>query len=602
MVRRSLLSPLPVFIATCLLMAACAPAVTGVIPATVEPSTAEPPTQTPFTSGPIPFPNGGKSVTGAWPQEPDNIVPYYTRIQDAFRITQLTLAGLGEWNYLGNFVPELAADVPSAANGGISSDGLTITWKLKPGLLWSDGQPLTSADVLFTWQSVLDQKNNPLSRLGYDKIASIDTPDATTVVLHFSELFPAWQTLFTQGPDNAGAILPQHILQGKTALQNDPFIHWPMVASGPWVITEWAAGDHMTLLPNPDFYSGRPRLDRIMIQFIPDKETALASLQTGDADWYPDFSESDIPTLLPLEPAIHLLVKPGFEFEQYIFNLGTTAGATLADGSLTGQSDVNGFCPFKDVRVRKAITLGINRQVIAGTLLNNATRVPATLWPNSTWTNTSLTADPYDPEGAKALLDEAGYAPDPANNGIRHGMCEGKDVKLSIGFETSDEQIRMDEASAVAADLAKIGIAFKPTFLPAAKFFVNYSNGGPLPRGNFGMAGFPQDFFPDPMSGVLENYSCAAVPSAANPGGQNSQHICDPVLDQMMEAVNASADPTVRKAALDDLQKYIFDQYYGIIMYVHASVYGITNRFNPGPFSFASGMDWNSETWDVKTP
>ncbi len=524
-------------------------------------------------------------------------------MQEAFTITQMTLAGLGEWDYLGNFVPELAADVvPSAVNGGISSDGLTITWKLKPGLLWSDGQPLTSADVLFTWQSIMDPRNTPLSRVGYDKIASIDIPDSTTAVLHFSELFPAWQTLFTQGPDNAGAILPQHILQGKTTLESDPFIHWPTVASGPWVITEWVAGDHMTLLPNPNFYAGRPRLDRVMILFVPDKETALASLQTGDADWYPDFSESDIPTVLPLEPAIHLLVKPGFDYEQYIFNLGTTTGATLVDGSLTGESDVNGFCPFKDVRVRKAITLGINRQVIANALLNNATRVPASQWPNSAWTNTSLVADLYDPEGAKTLLDEAGYAPDPANNDIRHGMCNGKDVKLSIRFKTTDEQIRMDEAALVAADLAKIGIGFKPTFLPAATFYASYSNGGTLPRGTFDMAGFPQEFFPDPMSGVMENYSCATVPTAANPGGQNSQQLCDPVLDQMMEAVNASADPLIRKAALDDLQKYIFDQYYGIIMYVHASVCGITDRFDPGPFSFASGMDWNSEVWDVKTP
>ncbi len=68
--------------------------------------------------------------------------------------------------------------------------------------------------------------------------------------------------------------------------------------------------------------------------FVPDSETALAALQTGDVDWYPGFSESDIPTLMPLEPAIHLQVKPGFDFEQYIFNLGTTAGATVADGSI----------------------------------------------------------------------------------------------------------------------------------------------------------------------------------------------------------------------------------------------------------------------------
>ncbi|MGA2503857.1 MAG: peptide ABC transporter substrate-binding protein [Anaerolineales bacterium] len=600
--RRSLSWTVWVFIITCMLLAACGPSASTLVPATAVLSTVVLPTQVPAANGPIPFPSGGKSITGAWSQEPDNIVPYYSRMKDATRITQLTLAGLGEWDDKGNFVPELASDVPSADNGGISPDGLTITWKLKPGLQWSDGEPLTSADVLFTWQFVMDPKNSPLNRAGYDKISSIDTPDAITIVLHFGERFPAWQTLFTQGPDNAGAILPGHVLQGKTALEDEPFIHWPTVASGPWIITEWVAGDHMTLLPNPYFYSGRPKLDRIKILFVPDTETALAMLQTGDADWYPDFSESDISSLTPLDPAIHLLVKPGTNFEQYFFNLGTTAGVTRADGSVTGQSDTNGFCPFKDVRVRKAITLGIERQVIADGLLNGATEVPATQWPNSAWTDTSLTAAPYDPQGAKALLEEAGYTPDPTNNGIRHGLCEGKDVKLSINFETTEEQIRMDAAAAVQSDLAKIGIEFKPILLPTATFLATYSNSGPLPHGNFDMAGYPQDFSPDPMWGVMESYSCAAVPSAANPGGGNYSHLCDPKLDQLMNAVNASVDPAVRKVALDALQKYIFDQTYGIIMYVHANVYGYGDRFIPGPFSFTSDMDWNSEVWDVKTP
>ncbi len=603
MVRRSWFPPLSVLLVTSMILAACNPAAsTPAAPTeTVIPSTAVPPTQVPIANGPIPFPIGGKTATGAWPQEPDNIVPYFTGMKSAWRITQLTLAGLGEWDNKGNFVPELASDVPSAANGGISADGLTITWKLKPGLVWSDGQPLTSADVLFTWQSLLDPKNTPVTRAGYDKISGIDTPDATTAVIHFSELVPAWEMLFSQGPDNAGAILPQHILQGRIALEKDPFIHWPTVASGPWVISDWQPGVAMTLLPNPNFYLGRPKLDRLMILFVPDTETALASLQTGDADWYADFSEADIPSLLPLDPSIHLQVKPGVDFEHYIFNLGTTAGATLADGSVVGKSDVNGFCPFKDVRVRKAITLGINRQVIADALLNGATKVPASQWPNSAWTDTSLVGDAYDPKGATALLDEAGYAPDPANNGIRHGLCEGSDVKLSFSFETTDDQVSMDAAAAVQSDLAKIGVQFKPTFLPEATFLATYSNGGDLPHGIFDMAGYPLEFFPDPMSGVMEAYSCAAVPSAANPGGGNFHHLCDPELDQMMQDVNASVDPAVRQEAMNALQKYMFDQYYAVIMYVHASVFGYVDRFIPGAFSFSSGMDWNSEVWDVKT-
>ena len=272
-----------------LLLAACGSTPTPLASPTALPATQVPPTQVPVPVSPIPFPAGGRSVTGAWSQEPDNLVPYYTTMPGAFRITQFTLAGLAEWDNKGNYVPELAAEIPTAANGGISSDGLTITWQLRAGLKWSDGEPLTSADVLFTWQSVLDPKNAVLNAAGYDKISSIDTPDAITIVLHFKELFPAWQQLFSQGPDNPGAILPEHILQGKTGLERDPFIRWPTVASGPWVISEWVPGDHLTLLPNPYFYAGRPKLDRILIKFVPDSRNRPGCLADRRCGLVPGF-------------------------------------------------------------------------------------------------------------------------------------------------------------------------------------------------------------------------------------------------------------------------------------------------------------------------
>ena len=586
--KRSLFLLISLVVLTSMILAACGPKTTTVVPATEVPAV-----YGPAAGSYIPFPDGGKSVTGAWSQEPDSIIPYYSQMSYAIWITQLTLAGLGEWDDQGNFVAELAADVPSAANGGVSPDGLTITWKLQSGLKWSDGQPLTSADVLFTWQSIMDPANAVMSRVGYDKIASIDTPDDTTVVLHFSEVFPPWQTLFTQGPNNSGAILPKHILEGQTALESNPFIHQPTVASGPWVITEWVAGDHMTLLPNPNFYKGRANLDQIQIKFVPDPETALAALQTGDIDWYPDFSESDIATVGALEPGVHLKVVPGAEWEHYFFNLGTTTGV---DGK--GISDLDGFCPFKDIRVRKAITLGINRLAFVESLLEGQTTVPATQWPNSSWTNTSLTPDAYDQAAAMALLDEAGYTP--GEDGIRHGMCNGVDTRLSFNFETTDKQIRVDIALATQSDLAKIGIEFKPISVPAGTFFASYSDGGNMPLGKFDMAGYTTGFYPDPMSGVMDSFACSTIPNASNPSGTNNYHLCNPALDDLMAAVNASADPAIRKVAIDAVQQYIFENYYVIMMYARANVYGYVDRFVPAAFGFMSNMDWNSEDWDVK--
>jgi len=577
-----------------IILAACGAKPTeALFPATEVPTMTEAPAAcAPVGKEPIAFPDGGKSVTGAWTQEPDNITPYYTQMSYAVWIAQLTSVGLAEWDENGNFVPELAAEVPTAENGGVSPDDLTITWKLKPCLFWSDGEPITSADVKYTWESVMNPANAPLSRVGYEKIASIETPDETTVVVKFSELYPPWQTLFTQGSNNSGSILPKHILEGQTGLESNAFIHNPNVGSGPFVITEWVPG-HMTLLPNPNFFAGRPKLDRIQIKFVPDPETALAALQTGDVDWYPGFSEGDIGTLSALEPAVHLLVVPNPEWEHYFFNLGTTAGV---DGK--GKADVDGFCPFKDVRVRKAITLGINRQAFIDSLLSGMTVVPATQWPGTEWTNTSLKPDVYNPVAAETLLDEAGYMK--GADGIRAGKCNGKDVKLSFNFETTTEQTHVDIALAVQSDLAKIGIEFKPILTPVGPFFASYSDGGNLPSGKFDMAGYTAGFYPDPMTGVFDSYSCDAVADKDNPSGVSNYLLCDPRLDEMLTAVNASADPILRKAALDAVQKYIYDNYYVIMMYQRANIYGYTDRFVPGAFGGFSNMNWNSEVWDIK--
>jgi peptide/nickel transport system substrate-binding protein len=534
---------------------------------------------------PIPFPVGGKSVTGGWWGEPDNIVPYYTQMSNSIWITQLTLEGLAEWNNKGNLVPALAVVIPTVENHGISADGLTITWHLRPCLYWSDGQPLTSVDVKFTWEYILDSPN----RTGYDKIASIDTPNATTVVLHFSELYPPWQNLFTQGPNNQGAILPWHIL-GWKFLESDTFNHWPTVSSGPWVITDWVAGEQMTLLPNPNFYKGRPILDRIVIKFPFDGEAALAALLTGEIDWYPDFAESDIPEVGAHEPVVHLKVVPGADFEHYFFNLGTTAGV-----GGQGKSDVDGFCPFKDARVRKAIILGINRKGIVNTLLWGKTVVPASLWPNSSWTNSTLTPEPYDPNTAKQLLDQAGYTP--GLDGIRHGLCNGVDTKLSFTFKTTTQQLRVDMALAVKSNLKKIGIEFNPIHLTAGIFFGDYASGGDLPHGNFDMAGYTTGFYPDPYT---DAFLCSNVPSADNPGGTNNYHYCDPQFDALFASVNATVDPIARKTTLDAIQKYIYDNSLVVPMYVRMNVYGYTDRFVPGLFGFFSNMNWNSEIWNVK--
>ncbi|HUH98079.1 MAG TPA: peptide ABC transporter substrate-binding protein [Anaerolineales bacterium] len=541
-----------------------------------------------------------KKVTVSYSQEPDNVRLEYSNMTYAAWLDQIVDASLLTWDENDQLVAELAADVPSAANGGVSADGLTITFHLKPGLKWSDGQPLTSKDVLFTWQSQEDPKNAPISRAGWDQISGIDTPDDTTAVVHFKQLYAPWYTLFAVGAQGAsGGLLPAHVLQGKTGLEKDPEIHSPTVVAGPFMIKEWVAGDHMALVPNPDWSGSKPKLGEVDIKFVPDPETALAALKTGDVDFNPDFTESDIPTIKALEPKVHVLVGQTPSFEHLFFNLGIT-NSTIKDasGNVIGNSDVAGFCPFQDANVRKAFILATDRETIAKTLLYGAVSVPASLWPNSPWYDTKLTPYPYDPDQANQLLDAAGYAK--GADGIRAGTCNGQPVKFSIGVETTNKQVRIDTMNALHDMYQKIGVELKPNPLPAGTFFGDYSSGADLMTGKFDMGIYTTGFYPDPDPGYT--FSCAGVPSQSNQSGQNDYHYCDQSgqMDKLVAAGIASADPATRKAAYNAIQEYQYNQVLFIPLYARANVSGYTDRLILPKMGANSYWGYGITQWDVK--
>ncbi len=590
--NRKLYVLLAVFVLASMVLAACgsttptaAPA-----PATQAPAATQAPTVAP-TAAP-------KVVTLAYSQEPDNLGGFFTQMSYSVWIDQLTTIGLFKWDAKENLIADLAAEVPTTANGDLSADGLTITLKLKPNLKWSDGQPITSQDILYTWQMNVDPKNAVLSRSGWSLITGIDTPDATTAVVHFSALYPPWSTLFSVGANTGAPLLPSHILKGKTGLEKDPESHLPTVFSGPFMVKEWVAGDHMTLVPNPNYWQGTPKLSQINIKFVPDPTTALASLKAGAVDLVPDLAASDLPTLKQMSTdtkgAVVSRTDGSGDFEHLFFNLGTTAGQKDSTGKVVGQSDLNGFCPFQDPNVRKAIMLGIDRDTMIKTLLFGGTTSIATLWPNSIWNNTSLTPYPYDPTQAGALLDAAGYKV--GADGIRAGTCNGKPVKFSIGLETTTKQLRQDYGAAIQANLKTLGIEVKTNFLPAGTFFGSYSAGADMPTGKFDMAIYTTGFYPDPYT---DNFLCASVPNKANQSGDNNYHYCDPAFDTMWAAANSSLDTAVRQKALNDIQQYMYDKVLVIPLYARPNVYAMSSRFVPGPGGGNGGFNWDAFDWDV---
>ena len=537
---------------------------------------------------------GPKTMTVAFEQEPDVAVGNFSNMSFSEWIYQIYGVGTGKWDDQNNLVPYAAAEIPSTENGGVSADGLTVTWKLKPCIFWSDGEPITSKDIAFTWKAYLDTGNNPISRSDWKHVTAVDTPDDQTAVLHFDSIYPAWPVMLDIGPNNgSGAILPAHIFEGKTGLEKDPQVHTPTWAGGPFAIKEWVAGDHMTLVANPNYFGDKPKLDAIQIKFVADPEAGLAALQAGDVDMMVNLAESDIEAVKGMESnGVQLRVDPAAEFEHLFFNLGTTTGT---DGK--GVSDVDGFCPFQDVNVRKAIGLGMDRlSFIKNYLKEDEKAFIATLWPNSSWNNTSITPLPYDADQANQLLDTAGYPK--GADGIRAGTCNGKPVKFSLGIETTNAQRRIDDVLSIQADLKKIGIDIKPNHLPAGTFFGSYTEGADMPLGKFDMAIFTTGYYPDPDA--TGSWDCADVPSKANPSGANDYHLCDPKLDEMWKQGLASADPATRKKVYDQIQQYMYDNVLMVPLYARANVYAFRDRLVFPPSSGYSNAFWDAEMFDVK--
>ena len=580
----------------------CAPAAAHPPTATNPPATPAAPRCAPARIGwnPTTADAGSKSITIAFEQEPDQPVGMFTGSGFGLWIWQMYGVGPGKWDDKNNLVAYAATDVPSSSNGGVSADGLTVTWKLKPCLFWSDGEPITSKDFAFTWKAMTDPANAPVSRAGWSSITAIDTPDDQTAVIHFKSLYPAWPTLFDLGPSNTGGgLLPEHILTGKTGLEKDPQIHQPTWAGGPFAIKEWVAGDHMTLVRNPNYFGTPAKLDSINIKFVPDPETGLAALKTGDVDLMVNLAESDIEVVKALTTqGIHLRVDPSPEFEHLIFNLGITNSTVKdASGKVIGNSDVAGFCPFQDVNVRKAIMLGIDRlSFIKNYLKEDEKAFIASLWPNSYWYNTSLTPYPYDPDQANQLLDTAGYPK--GADGVRAGTCDGKPVKFSLGLETTTAQRRVDDVVAIQSDLKKIGIDIKPNHIPGGTFFGTYAEGADMPKGKFDMAIFTTGFYPDPDPNG--QWGCGNVPSKDNPAGLNLYHYCGAKLDALFAQGLASIDPAARKQVYDKIQRIMYDNVLVVPLYARAKAYAYADRLVFPPSSGYSSAFWDVEDFDVR--
>ncbi len=528
------------------------------------------PAQLPAAPTPQVTPAAPKTVTISFFEEPDSLSFIYSQMWFATLAMDLIQRGLWVYDDSQNFVPELATEVPSRENGGISEDGKTITVKLRQGVRWHDGQPVTSADVKFTYDAIMNPKNTIDTRYPYeDYIESVETPDDYTVVIHFKEPFAGWWTTFPY-------ILPKHLLGDLETLDEAEWNRAP-IGFGPFKFKEWVSGDHITLEKNPDYWRGAPKVDVIHIKIVPSSEAQMAAIQAGgQVDIGVFHSYDEVPVLEKLGTVDVKAIYYAYN-EFYPFNLDPKTGHPA----------------FQDARVRRAIAMSIDREQITKTLLQGLTQPAHTFWDGTAYANKDIPLYPYDPKAAAQLLDEAGWI-DHDGDGIR----DKDGVKLSFVHKTTaGRKIREDAQLAVQQMLKDQGIEMVIENVPYDLFFESYANGGPLYTGQYHMAGWSDGSYPDPGSSAYY-WLCDQIPSAENPEGGNFQLYCNPELDELLRQQDTTVDPVERKAIFDRIQQLMYDEVLFVPMWNDPDLWSVNKRLRNVRIGGWTPF-WNVHEWDI---
>lgn len=418
------------------------------------------------------------------------------------RIDQMVMAYLFRWDKESRPVPELATEVPTQQNGGISKDGLTITYHLRPGVVWSDGAPFTAKDVLFSYHAVMNPANNVPGRDGWDLIVKAEAPDPYTVRFTLKEPYaPFLATFFSTAGANP-CILPEHLLAKYHDLNNVPYNAKP-VGIGPFMVAQWKRGQEVRLVANPRYWRGRPKLKEVDDVIIPNTNTAQAELQSGDIDLWLDVPSNNVPQISGIS-RIAMLNLPSKTWDHADFN---TSHPIVADP-----------------RVRLAIEDAWPRREISQKVSHGLNRLQESFVSSSfTWAYRDLPFREQDLEKAGSLLDAAGWKIH--DDGLRY-----KDgLPMVVNFAATAGSPSFDSALVLAAqELKRVGIGLNVQHYAVDLYFAPYQNNGILNRGRFDMTAFAWGGQPDPDPNSF--FACGQIP----PGGQNDTHYCNKEVDALL--------------------------------------------------------------------
>ncbi len=462
----------------------------------------------------------------------------------------------------GTFLPRLAAEIPTVANGGVSEDGLTWRVKLRDGVTWHDGKPFTANDVKFTIDRINDPNFPVGTRSGHELVRDLTVLAPNLVAWRMEKPFAPYASILAWT-----FMVPQHLLAGPSDPSGSAFTRAP-VGTGPFKWGERVPGDHITLAANEAYFGDGPYLERVVYKYIPDLTVLYTQFRTGDidyislqgiaADHYNEAKALPNRVVMPTAQA---------SIENFYFNLSLPQ--------------------FKDLAVRQALYLGMDKKSIIDELYYGLPHPSETYLPPQSWAyNPDLPKQEYDPGKAKAMLDGAGWKV--GSGGVR----EKDGVRLQFtNSTTAGNHLREQAQQLLQQNWQEIGVGMTIRNLPAAVMWGDY-----WINSHFETAIVGINFMTGPDPAAADYFSSKAI-AAQGGSGSNTMQYANPKLDGLMQQGATTLDRAKRTEAYRAVQALLREN----LPFLPIFQYVLVEGTKAGLSGYQPNINTRINAWNVNT-
>jgi peptide/nickel transport system substrate-binding protein len=527
-------------------------------------------------------------------QAASTLNPYLSGGTKDIEAGSLVLEPLARYDETGLMVPWLVDEIPTVENGGVSEDLMSITWTLSEGILWSDGTPLTAADVAFSWQYCVDPETGCNALSYFSDVTNVEAVDDRTVTITFGvpKPFPYGPFVGAESPIIQAAQFADCL--GANAV-NCTEQNFGPIGTGPYVVEEFRANDVVTFVANPNYREeGKPYFQRAVFKGGGDAESAArAVLETGESDyaWNLQISPEVLNNMADAGLGT-VVVAFGTSVERLMVNQ-TNPDPDLGD-ERSLYLDGNNPHPFlTDPVVWQALSMAIDRNIISSQLYGAAGQptcnvLPAPAIYASTNNDACLV---QDVAAANAMLDEAGIV-DTDGDGIR----EKDGVPLVILFQTSTNAVRQSTQALIKQWWSEIGVETELRNVDAAVFF----GADPASPDTYGKFYADIEMYTNNFSGTdpesyMGNWVCDEISGPENNWlGNNIPRWCSPEYEELVAQMAQTAVLEERAALAIEMNDMLMQSGVMIPLVHRGDVSAHSNTLDGVRMN-----SWDSELWNV---